>query len=324
MDIVNSCLDELDMRKWIVKSEEGKNAEEEIYNKIVWSFQCENDFWTWDIEFRDDSDCEPGILGLHNIKNKKDEIFFKNYQGDLLNQNSSSTIRENNMFLLKCESLQEYFELRFSKYEKLEKLLEKYFIVKVTNPFRKMHFHVNKNGYIVYYIDLFNKENLEELCTLVLLPNEYYINSEEDEEKRNYKYREENEEIEYKFEYRIFIYPSMKKINMIRKGKMIGVMDNWDRNSRNLYIRRFGIDSIPYYSFKYEDLPVWNKKLHKKFPEEFKNKVLTLLCIQRFYKRYIDKNIFFLIIELLSTNYYNNLHPFLEEIEKLSLALKNY
>ncbi len=57
---------------------------------------------------------------------------------------------------------------------------------------------------------------------------------------------------------------------------------------------------------------IWNPKEHSSYTKEFNDIALTLLCIHRFHAKYLDKNIFLMILSLIASNpiYYleKNLH----------------
>lgn len=51
------------------------------------------------------------------------------------------------------------------------------------------------------------------------------------------------------------------------------------------------------FSVNEEAIPEWNKKNHSLFTPYFKEVCVTLLCIQKYYYRHIDKNIYIIIRE---------------------------
>jgi hypothetical protein len=51
---------------------------------------------------------------------------------------------------------------------------------------------------------------------------------------------------------------------------------------------------IRYYK---KELPIWKTKNNFMFTQEFRKIVLFMLCIQKYHFKYIDKNIFFLILQ---------------------------
>ncbi len=276
MDIVNKVIDELDLRKWIISSEE---KDEIVDNeRLLWRFECENEFWTWTLDFTECIDCEPGILGMKNLINKIYPIAFKEYLGDLLIQNTKLGTINNLMFLLKCKNVEQYFDLRFSRYEKLEVLLKKYYIVKVPICLRDVNFNLN-NRYPYYQIELFDlQDEKKEIAVLIPLTGEFYKSFQDKEERK--RRRDDGE-------YSLYIYRF---------------------NNRNF--RR-----AVYYSFPYKDAPIWSHKNHSFFMEEDKYIVMQLLLIHRFHYSHIDKNIFLLLIKKLSFS--ESLSPLLSEIRKL-------
>ncbi len=306
METVNKTIDELDLRKWVVKSEEKNEVVD--HETLLWRFECENEFWSWNIDFVDDIDCHPGILGMNNLRNKHDETFFQAYLGDLLVQNTSLGTRNNLIFLLKCRNLKEYFDKRFSKYEKLEFLLRKYYTVRVPEILREMHFNLNyyfHSARKLYRIELFDLNDPDkEICVLIPLSGEPYKNSADGRER---KYFEDNGE------YLLYIYLPINKMNQLNKDNGANY-DIEDWNFREMVIYH---PFIPYYSVQYGDCNVWSKKIHHFFCDEDKGKVLQLLLIHRLYFSHIDKNIFYLLIEKLSQNFSESLTPLLSEISKI-------
>ena len=235
-----------------------------------------------------------------------------------MNQNTCSGTRNNTMFLLNCTSLKQYFDLRFSYLEKLEKLLEKYYKVKIPISLRSSHYNLNDSfqGRDVYRIELFDLQDESEIAVLIPFLNEGF---------KNYLEHGMFEFPEDKGVYSIFVYPPMKTINEINCKRFGYNFENtytsdWSYNVRNIYIRRFGTGTIPYFSLDYEDAPIWNKHTHHAFSNEDKRIVLSILSIQKSYP-WIDKNIF---LEIISKNFNENskdLAQMLETIKMLKDAL---
>ena len=306
MEIVNATIDELNLRKWVVKSEEKNEVVD--HETLLWRFECENEFWSWNIDFVDDIDCHPGILGMNNLRNKHDKTFFEGYLADLLVQNTSLGTRNNLMFVLTCKNLKEYFDTRFSKYEKLENLLRKYYTVKVPEVLRDMHFNLNyyfHSSGKVYRIELFDLHDPDkEICVLIPLSGEPYKNSEDRRQRRHFV---------DKGEYFLYIYLPINKINQLNKDNGASYkMKDW--NFRDIVTYH---SFIPYYSVQYGDCAAWSKKTHHFFCDEDNEKVIQLLLIHRLYFSHIDKNIFYILIEKLSQNFSERLSPLLSEIGKI-------
>lgn len=57
--------------------------EEDDYCPLLWSYECENENWKWRIDFYDDCDCRPGILGVYDIVHKRDGTVYEKYQGEM-------------------------------------------------------------------------------------------------------------------------------------------------------------------------------------------------------------------------------------------------
>jgi hypothetical protein len=51
------------------------------------------------------------------------------------------------------------------------------------------------------------------------------------------------------------------------------------------------------------DIPLWTTSNHHLFSKEFRSIVLTLLCVQKFHRNSIDKNVFYMIIRELALVY---------------------
>lgn len=54
-----------------------------------------------------------------------------------------------------------------------------------------------------------------------------------------------------------------------------------------------------------DDIPIWTPQTNYLFNDEFKQIVLLLMCIQRYYLPNIDKNLFYIIIQYLSLDPYS-------------------
>ena len=88
------------------------------------------------------------------------------------------------------------------------------------------------------------------------------------------------------------------------------------------------------FSCSEDDVPKWNKDTRHLFNAEFKSKCLTLLCVQKYYMKHIDKNIYFLLMEKIAqrngNRYFVPTKPFYEllyhmkniEIEKIYKMIK--
>ena len=83
-----------------------------------------------------------------------------------------------------------------------------------------------------------------------------------------------------------------------------------------------------------DDVPKWSRDTRHLFNAEFKSKCLILLCVQKYYAKHIDKNIFFLLMEKIAqrngNRYFVSAKPFYEllyymkniEIEKIYKMIK--
>lgn len=75
----------------------------------------------------------------------------------------------------------------------------------------------------------------------------------------------------------------------------------------DLILKLLNIDSVGtegeyYVGSTLEPATTWEPKYHKYYTNDFKQKVMTLLCIQKYYMSDIDQNIFFEIIEYMAND----------------------
>lgn len=73
-----------------------------------------------------------------------------------------------------------------------------------------------------------------------------------------------------------------------------------------------------------EIIPKWNEKTRHLTNKKFKDKCLLLLCIQKYHFQYIDKNVFFLMIQKMREGNYHFLpnkkfHEFLYYIKEIEI-----
>src|SRR5205085_10365952 len=67
-------------------------------------------------------------------------------------------------------------------------------------------------------------------------------------------------------------------------------------------------------------MPIWIPESNKFFTNNFKRLVLLLMCIQKYHMPALDKNIFFLIIQYLSTDMYTRDFNLEENLKYLPIA----
>jgi hypothetical protein len=238
---------------------------------VFHTFEFENDFWKWRIDFEYGLDCEPGILGITELIFKSDINLFQQteqngYYGDLLCQNTSLGTRNNFLDLIQSKSLDEYFEQKFSFLQKLEQDLGKKYIVKIPFPLKNVaNWDLNNRIRETYRIELFRKEDESPVAVLIPLVDERRNNSYEayvnhDWQKIYMLQYEERMEFLNKGYYRLYVFPSCEKILECETNKYF----DWSINCRNFYIYTKR-KNVPFFS---EDLRVFSLDLLETFIEK--------------------------------------------------------
>ena len=246
---VDSLLESLDLKKWVVKSEFDVIINDS-FSLIYYRVHCENEYWTWIIDLVEDPDYKDGYLGIRYLYNKLG--LFENKLPNCFTTGLwyDNTQRDNIIFLLNCVSLDDMFNKKFSYLEELEIFLKRNFIIKIPLPLRESEIWVSTsfNNYRIELYDMNNKEKF------VLIP----LCDEDEDDVKGYSFHS------YRFKHD-------------KKYKI-----NYNYNTRNM-IKWESNFSIPV--IKYEKIS--------------KDIIITLLCIQKYYMRHIDKNVFIKIIKEL-------------------------
>ena len=302
MDIVNKAIDDCDLRKWLVS----ERAMDEKFGAVSWidertgnelnacgwerilhRFEFENEFWKWRVDFEEDSDIDPGILAIRSLTHKPNpnEIEKTIYYGDLLCQNTCKGTRNNFLTLINSPGLDEYFNKRFSMFDRLEEELRKFYNIKVPFPLRtKFNWNLNSHN-ADYYIEIYGKDSQEQLAVLIPLVDEWYQNWNdkiEEEDGEGGKGEGENEkQVERNGEYRIHVFPPAEAILKKHKGETVqSTYWNWDCNCRNIYVYW---RQIHYYSsdLNNPELSSFLFESISKIHEYARNRVATLECPPR-------------------------------------------
>lgn len=269
MEIVNKVLDECNLRKWLVSEksvdeikdivyfDESEGVEKIIpgYEKTFHTFEFENDFWKWRIDFEECLDCEPGILAIRELFFKSDLNLFtkQEYYGDLLCQNTSLGTRNNFLDLINSKNLDEYFENKFSILETLEENLKEKYIFKIQFPLKSNeNWDLNNRIRKTYKIELYDRKG-KSIATLIPLVGERRNNYDEERVTINFRdiqklpYHDRMKILNRDHgEYRLYVFPSYEKILELKNKKHIEYFD-WNINCRNFHIYRKG-SNIPFFS----------------------------------------------------------------------------
>lgn len=269
MEIVNKVLDECNLRRWMVADREINEVT--YFEKTFHTFEFENDFWKWRLDFEECLDCEPGVLAIREIVFKPDPNHFEKneYYGDLLCQNTSLGTRNNFLDLINCKNLGEYFSVKFSLLEQLEENLKEKYLVRIPFPLRNFaNWDLNNRIRDTYRIELYDKETQKPIAVLIPLVDERRNNYGESVityDRREYEQLpyEERMKISNKDKgyYRLYVFPSYEKILESEGKKHIEYFD-WFINCRNIYIYH---KNIPFFSI---DLRAFSHDILESFIEK--------------------------------------------------------
>mgnify|MGYP005846499659 CR=1 FL=1 len=95
-------------------------------HKPVFILYCSKNNWNFKVEYEDDCECNPGILGVYDVFNKlTNEKIIDNYVCDIFCQNKHPDELENFLILLNCKDVDEYNKRRFKPFLDFKDILEK-------------------------------------------------------------------------------------------------------------------------------------------------------------------------------------------------------
>ena len=118
----------------------------------------------------------------------------------------------------------------------------------------------------------------------------------------------------------------MKPIHKLYINRFSGLRRNQKYNDklpedplRKIVNLPIGTDGEFFVQSSHHPFDLWSPETHYLFNNEFQKIVLTLLCINKYHFDYIDKNIFFNIIKIISNDIYHRNFDLLENVKLIKL-----
>ena len=272
MDKVLAHLKLIDLEKWIIHTH-NYERDPDIFEQILVHIECENDNWRFDIDLMADPDFDDGYLGIRNLRNKIDNIPTTGKDFFIINLWRDDIFRSNVIYLLACESFDDFFNRRFSYLEEFETMLRRDFVVKVPIPLRKSDIWVS-DSFDNYQIELYSKSSPQ---TKGEKSGETSNKTERTEVCVILPLAEDNK-------YRLHFYKHFNQTppEFQEKYSWCKETPRYDANFRNWC--HWDLDEPKNIGFYNVSLDI----------------IVTLMCIQKYHYKHIDKNVFIKIIKELN------------------------